>query len=79
MSTVTPSLVPEMLNEYGAMTRAAMRPYLSPGVPRRHLYDLLADYPLRGGKMMRPSLCIATARAFGANADAALRTAVRSS
>ncbi len=76
MSTVTPSIVPEMLTEYGAMTRAAMRQYLPSGAPRRHLYDLLADYPLRGGKMMRPSLCIATACAFGANADVAVRTAV---
>jgi geranylgeranyl diphosphate synthase type II len=58
------------------MTRAALRNYLPTGEPRRHLYDLVADYPLRGGKMMRPSLCIATARAFGASADDAIDTAV---
>jgi geranylgeranyl diphosphate synthase, type II len=76
MRTATPALVPEMLKAYGAITREAMRAYLPSGTPRRHLYDLLADYPQRGGKMMRPSLCIATARAFGASADAAVRTAV---
>lgn len=65
-----------MLREYGALTRAAMKDYLPSGEPRRYLYDLLADYPQRGGKMMRPSLCIATARAFGARLDDALRTAV---
>jgi geranylgeranyl diphosphate synthase, type II len=40
------------------------------------LYDLLADYPRRGGKMMRPSLCIATARIFGASFDEALCSAI---
>lgn len=69
-------LVPAMMNEYGAKTRDALRKYLPSREPRRHLYDLVADYPLRGGKMMRPSLCIAAARAFGASIDDALDTAV---
>ena len=37
---------------------------------------MLADYPQRAGKMMRPSICIATARAFGANPTDAVRSAV---
>jgi geranylgeranyl diphosphate synthase type II len=65
-----------MLQEYGALTRASLKEYLPSWEPRRHLYDLVADYPLRGGKMMRPSLCIATARAFGAQLEEALLTAV---
>lgn len=65
-----------MLREYGNITRAALEDYLPPREPRRYLYDLLADYPQRGGKMMRPSLCIATARAFGARLDEALLSAV---
>jgi geranylgeranyl diphosphate synthase, type II len=73
---MTSSLVPAILNEYGAMTRAALGKYLPTREPRRHLYDLVADYPRRGGKMMRPSLCIAAARAFGASTDDALDTAV---
>jgi geranylgeranyl diphosphate synthase type II len=44
--------------------------------PRHYLYDLAADYPSRGGKMMRPSLCIATARAFGGRLEDALLPAV---
>jgi geranylgeranyl diphosphate synthase type II len=44
--------------------------------PRRYLYDLVAEYPRRGGRSFRPSLCIATARAFGTPIEAALRTAV---
>lgn len=74
-ATVTSELIPEMLREYGKITRATLTDYLPTRTPRRHLYDLLADYPERGGKMMRPSLCIATARAFGADLKDALRTA----
>lgn len=74
--TLTSSLVSTMLSEYGAMTRAALPDYLPAREPRRHLYDLAADYPQRGGKMMRPSLCIATACAFGANPSDALDVAV---
>ena len=43
--------------------------------PRRYLYDLVGDYPRRGGRAFRPSLCIATARAFGSPMEVALRTA----
>ena len=69
-------LVPEIFCEYGEITRAALAEYLPSKEPRRYLYDLLADYPNRAGKMMRPSLCIATARAFGARLDEAIRSAV---
>lgn len=72
----TISVVPRMLREYGEITRAALKEYLPSRQPRRFLYDLVADYPQRGGKMMRPSLCIAAARLFGAPAADALRTAV---
>ncbi|HSP99392.1 MAG TPA: polyprenyl synthetase family protein [Candidatus Dormibacteraeota bacterium] len=71
-----PTLVAATLEEYGARTRAALQSYLPAREPRRYLYDLLADYPRRAGKMMRPSLCIATARAFGARLEDALGTAV---
>ncbi len=58
------------------MTRSALQDYLVDREPRRYLYDLVTDYPRRGGKMMRPSLCIATARLFGAPTEHALGTAV---
>ena len=74
--SLTSDLVPAMLAEYGAMTRAALCDYLPDGEPRRHLYDLVADYPMRGGKMMRPSLCLAAACAFGARPADALGIAV---
>ncbi len=69
-------LVSTMLNDYGQVTRAALKDYLVDREPRRYLYDLVSDYPRRGGKMMRPSLCIATARLFGAPIEHALGTAV---
>lgn len=39
------------------------------------LYDLLTDYPFRAGKMLRPTMCISTARAVGGMGQAALNTA----
>jgi len=72
----TPRLIPKMLEEYGTMTRQALREYLPSGAPRQHLYDLLSDYPERGGKMMRSSLCLATAGAFGGRREDALCSAV---
>lgn len=72
----TPKLIPEMLQEYGVMTREAIQRYLPDGMPRQHLYDLLSDYPERGGKMMRSSICLATARAFGSRLEDALLSAV---
>jgi geranylgeranyl diphosphate synthase type II len=69
-------LVSTVLREYGETTRTALAGYLPSTEPRRYLYDLVADYPRRGGRAFRPSLCIATARAFGTPVEVALRTAV---
>jgi len=76
MSRPDGSLVSSLLKEYGEATRALLFQYLPAAEPRRYLYDLAADYPHRGGRAFRPSLCIATARAFGMPMDMALRTAV---
>src|SRR5579871_2755422 len=75
-SPATPAVVAELLRECRLEIAKAMRPYLAPGTPASYLDDLTSDYPLRGGKMMRPGICIATARAFGGSLDDALRTAV---
>ena len=68
-------LVMKMLAEYGELTRQCVQHYLPEEASRPHLYQLLADYPKRGGKMLRSSLCIATARALGADVDEALASA----
>jgi geranylgeranyl diphosphate synthase type II len=66
------ALVAEVCSEYGARTRECLKSYLPADEAGNHLPQLLADYPGRGGKMLRPSLCIATARAFGASIEDAL-------
>lgn len=70
------ALVQEVLGEYGALVRERLGKYLPRGEPRSYLYELLADYPRRGGKMIRSSLCIAAARSLGAAAEEALPSAV---
>ncbi len=67
----TPPIVPTLLRDYGLATRRYAEAYLARQQPAPYLDDLVADYPRRGGKMMRPALCIAAARACGAaSADA---------
>lgn len=75
MSAPSGNLVSSVLKEYGNATRAVLYDYLPKAEPRRYLYDLVADYPRRGGRAFRPSLCIATARAFGTPLEVALCTA----
>ena len=75
-AALTAPFVADTLREYGGLVRDALVDYLPVREPRRYLYDLLADYPHRTGKMMRPSICIASARAFGARPGEALRSAV---
>ena len=53
-----------------------MERYLPREEPRSYLYELLSDYPARGGKMLRSSLCIATARATGGRLEDAVASAV---
>jgi len=76
MGASASSLVSSVLQEYGDATRAVLFDYLPAKEPRRYLYDLAAEYPRRGGRAFRPSLCIATARAFGTPMEVALPTAV---
>jgi len=48
-------------------------------IPARHpvdgLYRLMREYPARGGKGLRPTLCIATCGAFGGHSEDAVRIA----
>jgi geranylgeranyl diphosphate synthase type II len=69
------SLVSSVLREYGDATRAVLFDYLPAREPRLYIYYLAGVYRRRGGRAFRPSLCIATARAFGMPMEAALPTA----
>lgn len=70
----TPEVVNRLLDEYGKLARQTLMSFLPAREPRRYLYDPIRDYPERGGRCMRPAICIATARAFGAPVERALNT-----
>jgi geranylgeranyl diphosphate synthase type II len=68
------------LAAYGAHTAAAVAEHLAEHLgdegPTRWLDDLVREYPGRGGKGIRPGLCLATCVAFGGRLDEALPSAV---
>jgi geranylgeranyl diphosphate synthase type II len=71
-------LVPALLDEYGLRAKQRLAEVLR-GQGSGHLayhYDLLRDYPSRGGRSLRPTLCMAAAKAFGGSLDDALNSAV---
>ncbi len=65
-----------MLAEYSAYTLKGIHHFIPDKEPRKYLYDLITDYPNRGGKGFRPGLCISTCKAFGGSANQALYSAV---
>jgi geranylgeranyl diphosphate synthase, type II len=69
-------LVESVLDEYKDITINALLDYVPQAEPRRYLYDIVPSYPKRAGKGLRPTLCIATCRAFGGTIDHVLRSAV---
>ncbi|MDH3250987.1 MAG: polyprenyl synthetase family protein, partial [Acidimicrobiia bacterium] len=70
------SLVEQVLTEDRALVAEALPRFLPEREPRRWLYDLVAVYPSRRGKGLRPSLCLSAARAFGAPSVEALPSAI---
>jgi geranylgeranyl diphosphate synthase type II len=69
-----------LLEDYLASCKQACDSEISrlygPGDERQHdLYDLILDYPLRGGKALRPALSIATCLGLGGHLEAVLPTA----
>jgi len=69
-------LVEAVLEEYGGLARRHMQRYLTREEPKSYLYELISDYPRRGGKMMRPALCLAMTGACGGEIGDALPSAV---
>ncbi len=68
--------VKEVLNKYNTLAIKTLLNYIPDQEPRKYLYDLVGSYPRRPGKGFRPSLCIASCKAFGGNEKQALRSAV---
>jgi geranylgeranyl diphosphate synthase type II len=73
----TPVVV-TMLEEYGGVVRKSLQRYLDVHNARgaEYMRDALREYPSRGGRSLRSSLCIAVARAFGAPLEEAVNSAV---
>lgn len=69
-------LMKSMLAEYGAVTLKGIRHFIPDKEPRKYLYDLVLDYPNRGGKGFRPGLCIAACKAYGGTLQQVLYAAV---
>jgi len=69
-------MVERWLGEYKRETIEALLAYLPTTEPRRYLYDLVPQYPLRAGKGLRPGLCMATCAAFGGTRASVLNSAV---
>lgn len=69
-------LMRSVLEEYGTLTLNALRHYIPDKEPRKHLYDLIPDYPNRGGKYFRPSLALATSNIHGGSLALTLNSAV---
>lgn len=65
-----------MLARIGRQVRRAMLDAIPDGEPHAWLYRLVRAYPSRPGKAIRPSLCLATCRAFGGPDDDAMPVAV---
>jgi geranylgeranyl diphosphate synthase type II len=64
-----------VLEEYGEAARHAVQHYLKRERRAPYLDDLVADYPGRGGKLLRPCICIANARVFGGRLEDAVQSA----
>jgi geranylgeranyl diphosphate synthase type II len=58
-----------------ALVEAALRDAIPRTGPENH-YDMVADYPRRGGKRMRPVLCLVSCRLHGGDPTDALPAAV---
>lgn len=75
LAPATAAEMSAMLETYGTATRGAVKRYLSNDRPAPYLDALVDDYPARGGKMMRPAICIANTRVFGGRIEDAIQCA----
>lgn len=69
------SLMKSALSEYSAYALKGIEHFTPDKEPKKYLYDLIADYPNRGGKGFRPGLCIATCMAFGGSLERVINSA----
>ena len=70
------SIMKSMLSEYSAYALRGIEHFIPDKEPKKYLYDLIADYPNRGGKGFRPGLCIATCKAYGGRLERVINSAI---
>jgi geranylgeranyl diphosphate synthase, type II len=68
--------VEERLRQVGQVIRRAMLDATPDGEPHQWLYRPMREYPARAGKALRPALCLAAGRVFGARPEDILGIAV---
>lgn len=73
--SMTDSDLKTALAEYHRVTLEQIRSCIPAGEPKKYLYNLVNEYSSRGGKGFRPSLCIATCRAFGGTLRESIKSA----
>lgn len=64
-----------VLERSGERVGAEIKGFFEGREPTATLYGLMRDYPTRGGKGLRPTLCFASCGAFGGSIDEAARIA----
>lgn len=69
-------VVEQELAAFAALVDEALVDDTPTGEPGEYLYDLIAEYPKRGGKRLRPALCLAACEAFGGRPAEAMPSAV---
>jgi geranylgeranyl diphosphate synthase, type II len=75
-SAVREDLLAAYMGECRELVLDEIRDLLPPdGAHTGGLYELMFDYPLRGGKALRPAVCVATCRALGGQLQSVLRSA----
>lgn len=63
------------LQEYRELALKGIHHFTPKVEPRKYLYDLVLDYPNRGGKGFRPGLCIASCKAWGGSEEMVVNSA----
>ncbi len=69
------AVVADVLQRHGDRVKDYLHALLKRAPRRDYLDELVADYPSRGGKLLRPCLCLAAAVALGADAEEAVPSA----
>jgi len=75
MQSINYNELKQQLGNYHALAVDRIQSFIPKHGPREYLYDLVLDYPTRGGKGFRPGLCLATCNTLGGNHDYAINTA----